>query len=126
MRRGQAQSDEIGAVRIQTFCLFCAHRLKRRKDGAEIFQIKKAAWVDYWLKQPSPVMLVIGTFIEDERNRYKEGSGKLEFDEVRWMEISSVLQQAQAPGKRPTQIEFKGERMDMVSIQAWRNRLLKL
>jgi small GTP-binding protein len=100
--------------------------LKRRKDGTEIFQIKKAAWVDYWLKQPGPVMLVIGTFIEDERNRYKEGSGKLEFDEVRWMEISSILQQAQAQGKRPTQIEFKGERMDMVNIQAWRNRLLKL
>jgi hypothetical protein len=41
--------------------------LKRRKDGTEIFTIKKAEWVDYWLKQPGPVMLVIGTLIEDER-----------------------------------------------------------
>ncbi|MEN9868834.1 MAG: hypothetical protein RL748_4424, partial [Pseudomonadota bacterium] len=100
--------------------------LKRLKDGSEVFPIKKAAWVDYWLKQPGPVMLVIGTFVDEERSRYKDGSGKLEFDEVRWMEISSVLAQACKQGKRPSQIEFKGERMDMMSIQGWRNKLLKL
>ena len=100
--------------------------LTRKKDGTEIFAIKKPQWVDYWLKQAGPVMLVIGTFREDERSRHKEGSGKLEFDEVRWMEISSVLQQARARGKSPSQIEFRGERMDMVSIQGWRNRLLEL
>jgi hypothetical protein len=42
------------------------------------------------------------------------------------MEISSVLKHACAQGKRPSQIEFTGQRMDMVSIQAWRNKLLGL
>lgn len=98
--------------------------LTRRKDGSEVFTIKKDAWVDYWRKQPGPVMLVIGTFVEDEASRVKGGSGKLEFAEVRWMEISSVLERACRDGKRPKQIEFKGERMDMMSIQAWRNRML--
>lgn len=100
--------------------------LKRLKDGTEIFQIKKAAWVDYWLKQPGPVMLVIGTFTEDEKDgrRHLRENGKLEFEQVRWMEISSILRQASEQGQRPTKIEFKGERMDMVSIQGWRNRLL--
>jgi DNA-directed RNA polymerase subunit RPC12/RpoP len=103
-----------------------AHLTKRKSDGAEIFQIKKAAWVDYWCKQAGPVMLVIGTFAEDEYPHRKDGSGKLEFEQVRWMEISSILQAAKQNGKTPTQIEFKGERMDMMSIQGWRNRLLKL
>jgi small GTP-binding protein len=101
--------------------------LKRQKDGKEIFTIKKAAWVDYWLKQPGPVLLVIGTFAEDGedgRSRGRRGHGKLEFEQVRWMEISSVLQRACAQGQRPKQIEFSGERMDMMSIQAWRNRML--
>lgn len=98
--------------------------LTRRKDGSEVFTIKKDAWVDYWRKQPGPVMLVIGTFVEDEASRLKDGSGKLEFAEVRWMEISSVLERACRDGKRPKQIEFKGARMDMMSIQAWRNRML--
>ena len=101
-----------------------SHLTKRKSDGAEIFQIKKAAWVDYWCKQTGPVMLVIGTFAEDEYTHRKDGSGKLEFEQVRWMEISSVLKAARQNGKPPTQIEFKGERMDMMSIQKWRNQLL--
>jgi len=39
--------------------------LERRKDGGEIFTIKEPRWVDYWLKQPHPVMLVLGTFAAD-------------------------------------------------------------
>ena len=57
-----------------------SHLTKRKSDGAEIFQIKKAAWVDYWCKQTGPVMLVIGTFAEDEYSHQKNDSGKLEFE----------------------------------------------
>src|SRR5229473_2536078 len=78
----------------------------------EIFAIKDQRWVDYWLKQPHPVMLVIGTFAEE--NERSVGKEKLEFAEVRWMEISSCLKRESKNGKKPVhQIEFKGERLDM-------------
>ncbi len=97
--------------------------LKKRKDGTEVFAIKDARWVDYWLKQPHPVMLVIGTFATDDERSI--GRDKLEFAEVRWMEISSVLQRESQNGTKPVkQIEFKGERLDMTSIRRWRDRVL--
>ncbi len=97
--------------------------LKKRKDGTEVFAIKDARWVDYWLKQPHPVMLVIGTFATDDERSV--GRDKLEFGEVRWMEISSVLQRESQNGTKPVkQIEFKGERLDMTSIRRWRERAL--
>ncbi len=68
-------------------------------------------------------MLVIGTFAdEEERSR---GKNKLEFADVRWMEISSVLKRLSADGTKPVkQIEFKGERLDMSSVRRWRDRIL--
>ncbi len=42
----------------------------------EIFAIKKQRWVEYWLRQPHPVMLVIGTFSEDDERAI--GKDKLE------------------------------------------------
>jgi hypothetical protein len=94
--------------------------LKKRKDGSEVFSIKEQRWVDYWLKQPHPVMLVIGTFAEDDERSI--GKDKLEFAEVRWMEISSVLQRESQNGTKPVkQIEFKGERLDMTSVRRWRD-----
>jgi len=96
---------------------------KRESDGAEIFRIKKRAWVDYWLKQPCPVMLVIGTFPEDERGL--AGKDKLEFDQVRWMEISEYLRRESDGGKKPVkQIVFTGERFDLASIQRMRDMVL--
>jgi hypothetical protein len=88
-----------------------------------VFKIKEQRWVDYWLKQPNPVMLVIGTFAEeDERSVGKE---KLEFAEVRWMEISSYLKHKSQNGKLPvTRIEFEGERLDMTNVCKWRDKLL--
>ena len=67
-------------------------------------------------------MLVIGTFAEeDERSVGKE---KLEFAEVRWMEISSYLKRESQNGKKPVkQIEFKGERLDMTSVRRWRDKV---
>jgi small GTP-binding protein len=97
--------------------------LKKRKDGTEAFPIKDPRWVDYWLKQPHPVMLVIGTFATDDERSM--GRDKLEFAEVRWMEISSVLKRESQNGTKPVkQIEFKGERLDMTSVRRWRDRAL--
>jgi hypothetical protein len=97
---------------------------KRKKDGVEIFTIKKQSWVKYWLKQPNPVMLVIGTFAEEDE-RFA-GNERLEFTEVRWMEISSILKRESLNGSKPVkQIEFKGERLDMTSVRRWRDKLLR-
>ncbi|MGA9769773.1 MAG: TIR domain-containing protein [Blastocatellia bacterium] len=99
--------------------------LRKRKDGVEIFKIKEQRWVDYWLKQPYPVMLVVGTFARDDE-RFA-GKGKLEFDEVRWMEISSYLKRESDNGNKPVaHIVFKGERLDAMSVRRWRDRVLRL
>jgi len=97
--------------------------LERRKNGEEVFTIREQRWVDYWLKQPNPLMLVIGTFAEDDERSV--GREKLEFAEVRWMEISTYLKRESQNGSRPVkQIVFKGERMDMTSIRRWRDKML--
>lgn len=97
---------------------------KRKTDGVEIFAIKEPRWVDYWMSQPHPVMLVIGTFAEDDERLV--GKEKLEFANVRWMEISSYLKRESKDGKKAVrQIEFKGERLDMTSVRRWRDKLLK-
>ena len=98
--------------------------LRTLKDGTEIFDIKKQRWVDYWLNQPFPVMLVIGNFTgEDE---VIAGREKLEFADVRWMEISSELKRLSKNGTKPVKlIEFKGERLDMASIYRWRELMLE-
>jgi small GTP-binding protein len=97
--------------------------LTKRKDGVEIFKIKKQRWVQYWLQQPHPVMLVIGTFAEeDDRTKRRD---KLQFAQVRWMEISSYLRTASENGTKPVkQIEFKGEPLDMASLHRWRRKIL--
>lgn len=88
-----------------------------------MFKIKEPRWVNYWLKQPHPVMLVIGTFAADEERGF--GKDKLEFADVRWMEISSVLQRESEGGQKAVkQIEFKGERLDMTSVRRWREKML--
>lgn len=67
-------------------------------------------------------MLVIGTFREDDERGI--GKDKLEFAEVRWMEISSVLKRESENGTKPVkQIEFKGERLDLSSVRQWRNKI---
>lgn len=53
------------------------------------------------------------------------GKVKLEFDEVRRMEISSYLKRKIKNEKKPVkQIEFKGERLDMTSVRRWRDKAL--
>lgn len=100
-----------------------SHLKKRKSDGAEIFAIKKQRWVKTWMNQAHPVMLVIGTFSEDEERAI--GKDKLEFADVRWMEITSVLKRESQNGTKPVkQIEFKGERLDLSSVRKWRDRAL--
>jgi hypothetical protein len=48
---------------------------KRKKDGAEVFTIRKERWVDYWRQQAYPVFLVIRT-----------SDGK-----IRWMDVTAYL-----------------------------------
>jgi hypothetical protein len=99
-----------------------SHLHTRKTDGAEIFAIKEQRWVDYWLKQPHPVMLVIGTFAEEDERTV--GREKLEFAAVRWMEISSYLRRESQDGKQPVkQIVFQGERLDMTSVRKWREKI---
>jgi hypothetical protein len=81
---------------------------KRRSDGAELFQIKKPRWADYWQQQAYPVMLVIRT---SDRA-------------IRWMDVSACLKRTSAGGKAVRQIVFEGERFDAVSVQRWRQRVI--
>ncbi|MEB3167964.1 MAG: TIR domain-containing protein [Synechococcaceae cyanobacterium] len=114
--------------------------LRRRADGREMFAIKKPRWIRTWTQQPGPVMLVIGReapklgkedrmekqrrqFAEPFDDRYETRA----FPDVRWMEISSVLQQQMVSGLRPEdikQIEFLGETLDLASVLRWRRRIL--
>jgi hypothetical protein len=99
-----------------------SHLRTRKNDGAEIFDIKEPRWVEYWLKQPFPVMLVIGTFPEDIE---RSGRQKQPFEKVRWMEISSVLRRDVATGKTPKHIVFEAENMDETSILRWRDAICR-
>ena len=94
----------------------------RQSDGAELFRIKDHRWVEYWLKQPHPVMLVIGTF--PNRDGHHVNNAKMEFLDVRWMEISSYLKREVEHGKKVRNIVFQGERLDLVSINEWREFIL--
>ena len=82
---------------------------KRQRDGAEVFQIKNPRWADYWQQQAYPMMLVIRTV---------DG-------EIRWMDVSAYLKRESAGGKAVRQIVIEGERLDAVSVQNWRKRVLK-
>lgn len=95
---------------------------KRKKDGVELFTIKKQRWVKYWASQDSPMMLVIGTFAQPEP---AAGIEKKTFAEVRWMEIGGLLRNERDNGKKPVrQIVFNGERLDAQSVRRWRDKAL--
>ena len=68
-------------------------------------------------------MLVIGTFSEDDERAI--GRDKVEFADVRWMEISSVLRRESANGTKPVkQIKVNGERLDLGSVGRWREKVM--
>jgi hypothetical protein len=99
---------------------------KRKSDGAEIFRIQNQSYIDYWIKVSAdgPVMLVIGTFADDPRDRGIQSDNKA-FADVRWMEIGGPLRKERANGKEVTQLVFNGERLDAQSVLYWRDEALK-
>ena len=51
---------------------------------------------------------------------------KLEFADIRWMEITSLLRRESENGKKPVpHIEFKAERLDLTSIRKWRDKVCR-
>ena len=77
----------------------------RKRDGAEVFQIKHERWATYWQQQAYPVLLVIRT---------SDG-------EIRWMDVSEYQRRLPQPVK---QIVFSGERFDVMSVRRWRERMM--
>ncbi|HXH93184.1 MAG TPA: TIR domain-containing protein [Thermoanaerobaculia bacterium] len=83
---------------------------KRKRDGAEVFQIKNPRWADYWQQHAYPVMLVIRT---------SDG-------EIRWMDVSAYLKRECADRKAVKQVVFEGELFDVMSVRRWREKALDL
>jgi small GTP-binding protein len=82
---------------------------ERKSNGAEIFTIKDERHARYWMAQAFPVLLVI---------RNSEG-------EVRWMEVRDWLKRASDGGKKSVKhIVFEGERLDVMSVRRWREKVL--
>jgi hypothetical protein len=73
-----------------------------------MFQIKDTRWADYWLQLASPVMLVV---------RGADG-------EFRWMNVTDHLRCVGTRGTSTTEILFTGDRLDVMSVRAWRDRLM--
>jgi hypothetical protein len=81
----------------------------RQRDGAEIFQIRKLHWSEYWQRQAYPVMLVI---------RASDGL-------IRWMDVSAYLRRESDQGaKAVRQIVFEGEEQTVMSVRNLRDRIL--
>jgi hypothetical protein len=82
---------------------------RRKRDGAEIFDLPKERHARFWMDHPCQVMLVIRT--SDGR--------------IRWMEIRDHLKKVTNNGiKRVRQIVFDGEPFDVASVRRWRDRVL--
>ncbi len=82
---------------------------ERKSDSAQLFTIPKKRHREYWMNQAFPVMLV---------TRNSEG-------EVQWMEVRDYLKRVTEDGKKQIrQIEFKGERFDVMAVRGWRHEAL--
>jgi len=81
----------------------------RKKDGAEIFKSFNQRQVRFWMDQAFPVILVI-----------RNSNG-----EIRWMEIRDHLKEVTGNGtKQVRQLEFVGQRFDVMSVRRWRDDAL--
>ncbi len=78
----------------------------RKRDGAEIFRLKKQRWAQYWLNQPCLVMLVIRT---------SDGT-------TRWMNVTDYLEEH---GTAIRQIVFKSEPFTALKVARMRDRVLE-
>ncbi len=75
---------------------------KRKKDGADVFDVKELRHLEYWVSQPVDVYLII-----------RDSAGA-----TRWMNVTRYLKNRS--NKRSRQIIFKGERLNFQAI--WRVR----
>jgi GTPase SAR1 family protein len=82
--------------------------LTPRKDGTEIFTIKKDRHVEYWRERKYPVMLVVRT--SDGR--------------IRWMDVRAYLQRERDAGSEVKQIVFNGEPFTAASLRTMRDKVL--
>jgi Domain of unknown function (DUF4365) len=81
----------------------------RKRDGAEVFDIKDERHARYWMAQAFPVLLLI-----------RNSAG-----EIRWMEVRDYLKRESDDGKKAVkQIVFQGERFDVMSVRRWREAAL--
>jgi hypothetical protein len=81
----------------------------RKKDGAEIFKSFNQRQVRFWMDQAFPVILVI-----------RNSNG-----EIRWMEIRDHLKEVTGNStKQVRQLEFVGQRFDVMSVRRWRDDAL--
>lgn len=80
--------------------------LESRKDGREVFKIKKERHAEYWQAHEYPVMLVIRT---------SDG-------QIRWMNVTEYLKKQ---GKTVKQIVFDGEPFTAASLWRMRDKVLQ-
>lgn len=86
-----------------------SHLRARKRDDQRVLRIKNPRHGDYWADQRFPVMLVV-----------RDSNGAIE-----WMEIAEPLRQLRATGEwPPREINFAGERVDVMGIRRWRDRVL--
>jgi small GTP-binding protein len=84
---------------------------KRKRDGAEVFQIKNPRHAEYWQQHKYPVMLVIRT---------SDG-------EIRWMDVGEYLKKKSKGRKTPVkQIVFDGEPFTALNLQRMRDKVIPL
>jgi hypothetical protein len=79
-----------------------------RKDGTEVFKIKKENHIQYWREKKYPVMLVVRT--SDRR--------------IRWMDVRAYLRREHEAGREVKQIVFNGEPFTADSLRALRKQIL--
>jgi WD40 repeat protein/DNA-directed RNA polymerase subunit RPC12/RpoP len=82
--------------------------LTTRKDGTEIFTIKKPRHVEYWRMRKYPVMLVVRT--SDGR--------------IRWMDVRDYLQREHDAGRAVKQIVFNGDPFTAATVRTMRDKVL--
>jgi GTPase SAR1 family protein len=96
----------------------------RKRDGRQIFDMKKKHHLDYWVNQPVDVFLII-----------RQTDARSGGETIRWMNVTRYLKErqrkleiAQEMGREKTedkesrQIVFKGERLDMQAVWNLRDR----
>lgn len=83
--------------------------LREQRDGAEVLTIKDEQHARYWMTRPFPVLLLI-----------RSAGG-----ETRWMEVRDWLKRESDDGRKTVkQIVFDGERLDVMSVRGWRDKVL--